>query len=116
MPYAPTTVPLTGACPLVQRSLMADNELAECGKRGQRIVIVFEHRYMHETDSVVEPDGNVAEPVGQLFGELGEHRLDQLFVLVGGSGTSGVADYGGVAHNAFPCSESIGSSCCGPHG
>jgi hypothetical protein len=67
-------------------------------------VIVLVHRYVYEADSVIEPYGNVAEPFGQLFGELGEHGLDQLLVLVGGPGTGGVADDGGVAaHNAFPC-------------
>jgi hypothetical protein len=33
------------------------DELAECGERGQRIVIVVEHGYMYEAGSVIEPDG-----------------------------------------------------------
>lgn len=62
------------------------DKLTERGERGQRIVIVVDHGYAYEAGSVIEPDGNVAEPVGLLFGELGEHGLDQLFVLVGGAG------------------------------
>ena len=41
---------------------------------------------MDEADSVIEPDGNIAEPFGHLLGELDEHGLDQLFVLAGGLG------------------------------
>jgi hypothetical protein len=71
-------------------------------------VIVVEHGYVYEAGSVIEPDGNVAEPVRLLLSELGEHGLDQLFVLAGGAGLGGVADDGGLAHHVFPCSR-IGS-------
>src|ERR1700730_8718349 len=75
------------------------HELAERGERSQRVVIVFEHRDVNEADPVVEPDGNGAEPVGQLPGELGEHSLDQPLVLVSRVGTRGVADDRSMAHD-----------------
>src|SRR5580658_2526448 len=81
------------------------DELAERGEGGQRVVVAFHDRYVHEADSVIEPDGDVVESLGLLLGKLGEHGLDQLFVLVGGPGAGGVADDGGVAHQVFPCSR-----------
>src|ERR1700722_10889446 len=78
------------------------DELPERRERGQRVLIVVEYCYVQEADSVIEPDGKVTQSCGLLFGELGEHRLDQLFVLVGGLRAGGVADNGGLAHDVFP--------------